>query len=199
MKALFGTLILAMLILAANCSKKPDPEDSCGFIQNEYGQRVSWNSRRPVPMYIDSSFPDRYHEAIRRAMATWEKGAGGTVFQYAGVVASNKPQQDNRNIIYWLPSWDTRSGRQQADTLVYWVDNQIIEADVRVNAQDFTYSDGQSSGALDVESLIVHELGHVLGLAHNNDKQTVMSPFLATSFLRRQLFAEDIEHVKCEY
>lgn len=199
MKALTAIIFLSLTLMASSCSRKSDPESDCGFIKNEDGQRVSWNSRRPIPIFIDASVPSQYHDAIRRAMASWERALGAALFQYGGVVSSYTPRQDGANVIYWLPSWDRRLGRQQADTLVYWVSEQIIEADVRVNAQDFSFSDGQYPGTIDVESLILHELGHVLGLAHADGSQTVMSPYLSNSYLRRNVSWEDLSNLKCEY
>jgi hypothetical protein len=52
---------------------------------------------------------------------------------------------------------------------------------------------------VDFESLVLHELGHVLGLAHTATIGSVMVPSLASGLVRRTPSETDIQALKCEY
>jgi len=72
---------------------------------------------------------------------------------------------------------------EQARTTIYWKGSSIDEADVRVNAHDFHYSidDITPQDKVDFESLIIHEMGHVLGLQHiEKGHRSVMEALLAS-------------------
>jgi hypothetical protein len=193
-------LILAsVFIFQSNCAKPPDAETACGFVQNSWGQRVSWKSQVPIKLYFDSSVPSQFYQAIQNAIQTWEKGIGRKVFVLSGSLPASAPAQDGVSVIYWLGSWEQTAARQQANTTIYWVDNRITEADIRVNAQNHTMSMEPSMADVDVESLLLHEFGHVLGLRHIDDAPSVMAKSLMPGYQRRSLYAADTASIKCEY
>src|SRR5690606_33904804 len=106
------------------------------------------------------------------------------------------------NIIYWLKEWDPSRTFEQARTTIYWYDSQIYEADIKINAEHFSYSFGDEPevGRVDLESLVLHELGHVLGLAHPEDgSDSVMNAYLRSSYLRREPLPMDLSSLSCEY
>ena len=72
---------------------------------------------------------------------------------------------------------------------------------MRVNADTFKYYEGEDTNFtnVDLQSLIVHELGHVLGLAHNATTGSVMNITLEDGQDRRKLGVVDLASLKCEY
>ncbi len=100
-----------------------------------------------------------------------------------------------------MPTWEAEKASEQARTSVYWVGDQIREADIRINAKNFTFYSETPSGYRDVhlQSLLIHELGHVLGLRHKDDTASVMATYLASQTLRINLSDADKENVNCEY
>jgi predicted Zn-dependent protease len=184
------------------CAQKPSPEESCNFVQNGDQQRVSWGSDTPVVMYIDSSVPEQYFNAIRSAADTWNRTVGREVLKIGGWTQTNGiPAQDGANVIYLLRNWEADKPNEQARTTVYWANDRIYEADVRINAKNFEFFTNEQPvvGEVDVESLVLHEFGHVLGLAHNTSSQSVMAKSLANATLRRKIGDIDTSSVKCEY
>lgn len=201
-RTLLGISLAVLLLALINCGR-PDPEESCGFVQNSDGQRVSWAGRTPVPLYADATVPDQFIGALKAAITTWEDGAlGKDLFDYKGFVATDEtPQQDHKNIVYWQPEWLGSSSRQQATTLIFWSGAVITEGDISINAQNFTYGFGTDIDfhELDFESLVLHELGHLLGLKHHDGEGSVMNESLHNGTKRRKLSGDDVAHLRCEY
>jgi predicted Zn-dependent protease len=199
LKKLAWILLSSLMLFEIQCAKGPAPQAGCGFVVNNEAQRVSWKNQVPIKMYFDTSVPTQFQDSIKAAFATWEKGIGKHIFEFAGELPSSKATQDRKSVIYWEQTWDAANASQQANTTIYWVDNQITEADIRVNSQNFSFSTNPGNTDVDIESLLLHELGHVLGLAHTSNEQSVMTPFLSSGVKRRELSAQDVSGVKCEY
>ena len=207
------------LTLLSSCS--PQKQDDCGFVQNIYGQRISWKSKKLIKVSIHSSMPAALRPAIYRAAATWEAQAGRKVFEISedSSKLTATPNRDEKNAIYFLSNWESDRASEQGRTSVYWAGDEIQEADIRINAADFSYYDKTpaeligsytrvNSGAAvttgySFESLILHELGHFMGLKHRDnagqDAGTVMSTHLGAFANRTQLAASDQKAVSCEY
>lgn len=196
-----SALVAAVFTLNA-CGTKPTPEASCNFVQNSEEQRISWGSQVPVVLYIDSSVPNEYVDDIKSAADTWNKNIGREVLKIGGYLDTKAdPAQDGKNVIYYLHTWEDDRSNEQARTTVYWAGDRIYEADVRINAKDFVFSSGSqlAPSQVDMQSLILHEFGHVLGLAHTTSPQSVMVKSLANDVERRNLSQFDDDSIRCEY
>ncbi|MBK9294805.1 MAG: matrixin family metalloprotease [Oligoflexia bacterium] len=195
--------VIAFLIFQTHCAPQaPSAQEPCGFNQNSYGQRISWKALVPVKMYIDPAFPQSFRTAIQEAMNTWNKQLGKNILSIAGERSGSKPQRDNLSVIYWYTTWDQstqESREEQANTTIHYADNQLVEADIQVNAMNFTYSLNPSYNEVDLQSVLIHELGHVLGLKHNAEEPSVMAKRLQNGTTRRNLFAADVLNCRCEY
>jgi hypothetical protein len=213
MRALKSIIKLGLMAsIIGGCAKNPlgsaftesyKPQFDCGFVQNVYGERISWKNNIPISFHIHQSVPMEYRPVIESAMKKWERVAGRALFKlisqnYPG---PDKPRQDGLNVIYWLNTWDSYRGTEQGRTSVYWIGSEIREADIRVNAFNFDFYIDQPKSSRDVhfESLIIHELGHVLGLKHYDDGQSVMGTYLAANTERNNLSSIDISALQCEY
>ncbi len=195
-------LPLAALVLQA-CGPKHQDQADCGFVQNVYGERISWKSNDVINLYLHESVPQEMYAAIESTIKVWEQSIGRPVFKIAGyhVAGPLTPKQDGTNIIYWMNTWETDKASEQARTSVFWVGDKIREADLRINAKNFTFYVDQPVNYRDVhlQSLLVHEFGHILGLKHKDDAPSVMSTYLASQTLRINLSSQDQANVKCEY
>ncbi|MEK2689659.1 matrixin family metalloprotease [Bdellovibrio sp. GT3] len=175
-------------------------QDECGFVQNVYGQRVSWKSRLPVRMFISrEALPNE--AVIRAAAQIWEDAAGLKLFDIVNEDdLSYEGGKDSRNGIYWNPNW-TKSPNYQAITTLYWSGNQIIESDMTINSKyyHFYIENPELTSDLHLSSLLIHEFGHVLGLKHRSTLSTVMWPVLNAGTKRDVLTDADRKALKCEY
>jgi hypothetical protein len=196
---LAGMLIVATLVTMTGCGRNSKPEEACNFVQNSEAHRVSWEDTTPAPLWIDSSVPSQYIPQIQDAVAQWNHTRGRELIRVMGQRELGEPATDGVSGVYWMADWETTRRYEQARTTVYWAGDRIYEADIRVNARDFKYATTEIAGTIDVESLLVHELGHVLGLAHNEESGSVMAKALPDATERRNPGAVDISSLQCEY
>jgi hypothetical protein len=200
---LLSVVVIALLMQA--CSRPLPPQESCNFVQNPELQRVSWKGHIPVKLYLHESVPREAYDAIDRAIATYNDdfGGGRELFKIMarGVDGDLNPHKDGYSMIYWFKTWDAGRPTEQARTTIFWSGNEVFEADMRINGKNFKYNYGEDSNFSDVDldSLLVHELGHVLGLAHNPLKGSAMNATLDEGQVRRKLGTTDMTSLKCEY
>ena len=192
----FGFIVLTF----ASCAK-PKAQKDCGYVQNVYGERISWKQEVPIHMYLHTSVPSQYEGAIRLAAESWNQAEGRTII----IVESERvggagPVRDGRNVIYYLSTWEVDRASEQARTSLYWVGDQVQEADIRINAKNYQfYTEENGTVGVNIQALVLHEMGHVLGLRHNDSTPSVMATYLKTNQDRTQLQQVDESSLKCEY
>ena len=196
-------LFISYLALVLTSCAKPKAQKDCGYVQNVYGERVSWKQTVPVRMYLHTSVPAMYESAIRAAADTWNKARGRELIIIdANRIGGSGPARDGRNVIYMQSTWEADRASEQARTSLYWVGDQIQEADIRINGQNYTFYVTQTSSttqAVSIQALILHELGHVIGLRHNDASPSVMATYLKANQDRTILQAADTSSLQCEY
>lgn len=177
-------------------------EESCNFITSN-GFRVSWKSAPPVNIIITASVPTEYDSDILKAAQIWNSAKGRQLVNiYRDDNFKNEPGYDQVNAIYWMTTWDADLGNQQARTSVRWDGNKLKDADIRINAKNFVfYKEGDTStgGKVHLQSLVLHELGHAVGLVHIEETESVMQAYLKSQTIRNQPGAVDTRSLSCEY
>lgn len=191
------------------CAPNVSPQQSCNFVMSSEQQRVSWNSNVPVILYVDSSVPSEFYESIRGGIETWNNNLGREVLKLGGWTSAYPTErQDGVNVIYWIRNgtWpkDRVNADKQAVTTIRYAGDRLVEADVSINNDGFEYFSGATvvPWRVDFDSLILHELGHVLGLSHSEVGGTVMAKKLLggqVPQIRRKPAPVDISDLKCEY
>ncbi len=200
--------LISMTFILGACA--PRVQNSCGFIQNVYGERISWKGQLPIKIEIHQSVPSIFVPAIEKAADTWELAAGKKLFDISRqqIGGPAQPSRDFENVIYFLSSWEDKNKSEQARTNTYALRDAIKESDILINFDDFKnfyYQDqviiGTTGGrSLNLEALILHEFGHLLGLKHDDKNNgSVMATLLPAMTDRVNLNSSDIESMKCEY
>jgi hypothetical protein len=172
-------------------------------VQDTYGRRVAWKGPLPVQILMATDWPVEYETSATRAAQAWNQAAGReiiSVLRPLKAVAS-LPTVDQRNGLYYFTQWPDSSSSFQALTKLLFAGDSAVDADIRINAHNFAFFDTIASGDLQVhmESLLIHEMGHLLGLKHFMNPPTVMAPSLAANFVRTQISESDKESLHCEY
>lgn len=208
----YRVFLLASVILLSACAPnrffeafQPQykPQEDCGFVQNVYGERISWKGRYPILIQVHESVSSEMYSSISQALENWEKVVGKKMFQVVNwsVKGPLVPRQDGVNTIYNMSEWEEAKHTEQARTSVYWVGDQIKEFDIRINSKDFRfYADVPQNGHdVHLPSLFVHEIGHGLGLKHKDSDGSVMATYLSSNVSRSEIAKTDIQTMSCEY
>lgn len=152
----------------------------------------------------DNGSQDDYLGAIRRAANTWSyAGEADITFTYAGATASTKVGFNGANEIIFVNDGlvdGAGNNRPLATALVFYMKSTIVETDIKINDAYTWYAAGSLSPTeFDLQSVVLHELGHWLGLGHDEDDQAVMYAQMATGFVKRALFENDLQGIAALY
>jgi outer membrane protein assembly factor BamB len=121
---------------------------------------------------------DQVEAAVRRAGRTWEAVSTASIgFDEAGLTPAPPFESDGLSVVGFLdqPDLDRVLG-----ATVFTVDTatgNLIEADIFFNASfEWSVAPGGEPGRFDLESVAVHELGHLSGLGHSMLGETTLRP-----------------------
>lgn len=108
-------------------------------------------------------------DAVVRAFATWDAvETASTSSQFAGFTNARPNDDDGLTVIGFLnrPEQDRTLGA--TSFLIDTVSGEIVEAEIFLNAAfDWSVAPAGQAGRFDVESIALHEVGHLLGLGHS--------------------------------
>lgn len=148
--------------------------------QFEGTERVRWHSPIELRAYTDLPVglsSDDVARAIAAAMAAWMTPAcSGAELRFGGAMTEHATPDDRVNTIEWIQhGWAERGFAPDAAATTEvgyerrgdgeWA---IAEADVFLNAETFRWiaADDHGPELQDAQSVLTHEIGHVLGLLH---------------------------------
>jgi hypothetical protein len=111
----------------------------------------------------------QFRAAVARAAATWQGVPGTTLrFEDQGFTTAGPVGLDGRSTLGFLDRPDLDRVLGSTSLLLDATTGALVEADVFFNTR-FAWSVAPQgeAGAVDVESVVLHELGHVIGLGHS--------------------------------
>ncbi|MCM3870367.1 MAG: DUF4214 domain-containing protein [Pyrinomonadaceae bacterium] len=194
--------ILAVLILVSITPVRPlasDFPDLPDFAGRPAQQRTRW-SAKTVQVSLSTSLnspssamtPDSdIVGAVHRALSRWSTAANIKFDEVSSKVQAISPANagDGISLITIAETPENLSilgsGQNPARTRVFYDSEtgEIVEADIAINPRPLgadgtllQFSTDGTSGTYDLESTLMHEIGHFLGLDHSNVIGSTMQP-----------------------
>jgi len=176
------------------------------------GTPLSWSSACPgYSLSVEGTAgltEDQWTSAIVSAFDTWsgvDCGGGHPpsidLIQLRNVSCNQSGYNasgPNVNAVYFDDNgWngDGIDGTLATTAVQFNPSGEILGADIALNSALNDFTAGDASIQTDLVSIVTHEVGHFLGIAHTEDPTAVMYPFYAQGSVRRALSADDIAAV----
>jgi hypothetical protein len=143
---------------------------------------VRWQSF-PIRYFVTDagvpgvSAPD-FQAAVTRAFATWNAvETANTSSQFVGFTRARPLSDDGMVVIGYENRPELERTLAATSFLIDVVDGEIVESDIFFNSSfPWSTSAAGESGRFDVESIALHELGHLHGLGHSALGETEVRP-----------------------
>ena len=137
-----------------------------------------------VKFYIATDAPEPLITGALRAADSWNEAIGRTLLDFAGMTDKVRGQtlydslDDDVTVIYFETNWKATTGKSDTTlaTTVWENDgssDKIVKGDIVMNGEIYQFVDtlepSQTIAAKDIadaESVLLHEMGHLIGLDH---------------------------------
>jgi hypothetical protein len=167
---------------AQGAKRPPSPPESAAYTFNG----LRWDRLPVVQNYNPAGQPTTAaRTALTNTYGDWSNVSGSTYRITSGTTTSRCPslvQQcpgaqrfDGYNDVGWAQLGGGTLG-------VTWYSTSVDEADMAISTR-YAWSTGcrNVAGAYDLETVYLHENGHVAGLGHSSDRNAVMYPSYQTA------------------
>jgi hypothetical protein len=153
-----------------------------GFRVGDRTVDVKWG-QQPIRYFVNERDIEGvtaadFRAAVGRAAATWQGAEGAQVsFELMGTTAAPPGLIDGRTTLGFLDRPDLDRVLGATSLLIDSTTGSIVEADVFFNTRfPWSVAPAGETGRVDLESVVLHELGHLMGLGHSALGETERTP-----------------------
>jgi len=153
-----------------------------GFQVGDRTVSLRWQ-RLPVRYFITDRpvagvTPTQFRDAATRAAGSWQNlDTASIAFEFAGFTSAEPGDGDTMSTLGFRARPDLERVLAQTSFLVNTTTGEIVESDVMFNSTfPWSVNTAGEAGRFDVESIALHEIGHMLGLGHSAIGETEMRP-----------------------
>ncbi len=164
-------------------------------VQNTGGTTVNGAQKLAYSTVVSrmaEAFKNWTSARVTTCQTSWSSVFGGSFSSPAGTAAV--VGTDMTNNVIWLGGayWRYSSATLALTTTTFTTSTgEIVDADMEIN-NNLDWSDTSAAGTYDVESTVLHEAGHFLGLDHTpGNALSVMYPTIAQGTTKRSLAPTD--------
>lgn len=174
------------------------------YVRIRLGGETLYHSNPNITMQLDpASFegldPEAVRTAVELAMAEWNSVDHSLINFSLGPDVSNAVVGSPERTIFYDPDGSSgwfgggASMTVAITPITYSTsDGRIIDIDVIFNGQRWNFATGIQPGAFDIQDVLTHELGHVMGLDHSPVHGSSMWPYvMPQQWLHRSLTQDD--------
>jgi hypothetical protein len=153
-----------------------------GTVVNGKVVDTTWAAPGPIPYFISDKdggglTAADLRGAAERATGRWQAVPTARVrFAYQGFTSASPDMGDGRTTLGFVDRPDLDRVLGATSFIVDTVTGNIVEADILFNSRfPFSVAANGEAGRVDLESVVVHELGHLIGLGHSAIGETELS------------------------
>lgn len=185
---------------------------SLGYLLSSDCRPLSWGRHLPIDLSYGTSMTEDARQAFDEAIRVWNGALGSPVLRVVNRSTSDPIGSENDPHAHII---GIRSGanwsqcdqsvmicgtKDEPAKTVYHYSEFLVDADIMLN-QDFALSFQYDPAKYDLTSIALHELGHVLGLDHDNESApqiSIMNSSISEGMVRH-LSDRDIQKVRTLY
>lgn len=197
MRAVTLALGVAAVLLAS------PPAEAFKLVAANNGNAIFWD-QICIPWFMhevgsDDMSPEQTLAALETGVRTWNQISDAyPEFQLRGATCFNDIGKASvpgaQNVLLFRETSWTHAQRVVALSTVTF-DKEvgvIVDADTEFNGFDHSFATDGDPSAYDLQSVAVHESGHLLGLDHTDIREAVMFPNSNPGFISRDLHDDDV-------
>lgn len=158
-----------------DCNPSQSRISETDFLEDKFGRPITWSSASlPIPVVVSSSFDQFETMTILQGIEYWNRLVGQQIF-YPALGPSNEPEFGSGEIVITRHDLPVSCKRQILGLTTWRMDHSSIEGQTNITT---AHVELYSEHVHDKSYLrtVVHELGHTLGLRHDEDTYSVMYP-----------------------
>ncbi|HEX3702339.1 MAG TPA: matrixin family metalloprotease [Vicinamibacterales bacterium] len=143
---------------------------------------LKW-TQMPVQYFVsDTGVPgvssSDFEAAVGRAFDTWQAVPTASIaYQFAGITTARPLDDDGRSTLGFLSRPDLDRVLASTDFLVDQTSGALLEADIFFNSSfQWSVAAAGEPGKYDLQTIALHEIGHLSGLGHSAIGETELLP-----------------------
>ena len=170
-----ASLCCALLMTVSNSAHSFE----CTRTKNYDFVSLRWEQAAPIQLAVRAN-PNRrtdivlLENALEASLSSWsEPSCSSLEFEYIGEVSADRPLSEVSQVISIAEDWQADDSVVGLTTMTYTDKTGLIRyGKIELNEVDFIFIDALPDGSCtfsrqyDLQSVLTHEIGHLIGLAH---------------------------------